>query len=178
MPKRTGNASYAIAPYGVYPCADGEMIVASANQSQFVALCKTLGKPEWATDPRFIDNAARMANYDAMFESLSSVFRTKTRLEWEAILFKTGVPAGPINDYAQATAHPQAAHRGTRIELEHALGVPAPGVVSPMRFSETPVEYRRPPPLVGQHTREVLGELLAMPDAEIDRLEAEKVIAT
>ena len=177
-PKRTGNASYAIAPYGVYPCADGQMIVASANQSQFVALCKALGKPEWATDPRFINNAARMTNYDALYESLSSVFRSKTRVEWEAILFKAGVPAGPINDYAQAVAHPQAEHRGTRIELEHALGVRAPGVASPMRFSSTPVEYRRAPPVCGQHTREVLSELLAMPDAEIARLEAEKVIGT
>jgi crotonobetainyl-CoA:carnitine CoA-transferase CaiB-like acyl-CoA transferase len=141
MPKRTGNASYAIAPYGVYPCADGQMIV-------------------------------------ALYESLSSVFRTKTRLEWEAILFKAGVPAGPINDYAQAVAHPQAAHRGTRIALEHSLGVPAPGVASPMRFSATPVEYRRAPPLCGQHTREVLSELLAMPDAEIEQLEIEKIIAT
>ncbi|MEJ2174779.1 MAG: CoA transferase, partial [bacterium] len=85
---------------------------------------------------------------------------------------------GPINDYAQAVAQPQAAHRGTRVELEHALGVPAPGVASPMRFSATPVDYRRPPPVCGQHTREVLSELLAMPDAEIARLEAEKVIAT
>jgi crotonobetainyl-CoA:carnitine CoA-transferase CaiB-like acyl-CoA transferase len=106
------------------------------------------------------------------------VFRSKTRVEWEAILFKAGVPAGPINDYAQAVAHPQAAHRGTRIELEHTLGVRAPGVASPMRFSETPVEYRRAPPVCGQHTREVLSELLAMPDAEIARLEAAKVIAT
>lgn len=176
-PRRTGNASYAIAPYGLFPCADGQMIVASANQLQFTALCKAIGKPDWAQDARYKDNAARMQNYDAMHAAFSEVFRTKTRLEWEAILLDAGVPAGPINDYGQALAHPQAAHRGTKVDLEHPAGVAAPGVVSPMRFSETPVEYRRAPPRLGQHTREVLMEQLALAETEISRLEAARVIA-
>ncbi|HEY5636018.1 MAG TPA: CoA transferase [Burkholderiales bacterium] len=176
-PRRTGNASYAIAPYGLFPSSDGQMIVASANQSQFTALCKAIGRPEWASDARFRDNAARMQNYEAMHAALSEVFRTRTRLEWEAILLEAGVPAGPINDYGQALAHPQAAHRGSKVELEHPAGVRAPGAASPLRFSATPVEYRRAPPLLGQHTREVLVEQLALSEAEIARLAAAGVIA-
>ncbi|MDA0225285.1 MAG: CoA transferase [Proteobacteria bacterium] len=177
MPRRTGNASYAIAPYGVFPCADGQMIVASANQSQFVSLCKAIGKPELSSDPRFINNAARMANYEAMHAALSAELRLKPRMEWDEILYRAGVPCGPINDYAQATEHPQAAHRNTRIELEHAVGVPAPGVTSPLRYSATPVEYRRAPPTCGQHTREVLSELLALKADELDHLTADGIIA-
>ena len=178
VPGRLGNASANIIPYDVFPCADGQMIVASANQSQFVSLARAIGNPELAAEPRFADNAARIAHRAELFALLSDVFRTKPRIEWEEILYRAGVPCGPINDYGQALAHPQAAHHGTRIELEHPYGVGAPGVASPMRFSETPVEYRRAPPLLGQHTREVLGELLGLGEAEADRLEAEKVIGS
>ena len=86
------------------------------------------------------------------------------------------MPCGPINDYRQALAHPQAAHHRTKIELEHPYGVRAPGVANPMRFSETPVEYRCAPPLLGQHTREVLGDMLGIGEGELVRLEAEGVI--
>lgn len=178
VPSRLGNASANIIPYDVFPCADGQMVVASANQSQFASLACAIGKPELVADPRYIDNQARIANRAELFTLLADVFRTKTRLEWEDICHRAGVPCGPINDYRQALAHPQAAHHGTKIELEHPHGVRAPGIASPMRFSETPVEYRRAPPLLGQHTREVLVEMLGLGEAEVDRLEAEKVIAT
>ena len=154
------------------------MIVASANQSQFASLARAIGKPDLAADSRFADNAARIAHRAELFALLSEVFRTKPRIEWEEILYRAGVPCGPINDYRQALAHPQAAHHGTKIELEHPYGVRVPGVANPMRFSETPVEYRRAPPLLGQHTREVLGELLGLGEAKSDRLEAEKVIGS
>ncbi len=177
VPGRIGNASPNITPYGVYPCADGQMIIASANQAQFVAMCKALGHPEWSVDPRFIDNGARMAHMGELRELFSAVLRTRTRTEWEAVLDAVGVPSGPINDYAQAMAHPQAQHLGTRIGIPHAMGVEAPGIASPMRFSKTPVEYRLAPPMLGQHTREVLGERLGLAAGEIDRLEAARVIA-
>lgn len=176
VPGRIGNASANITPYDVFPCADGQMVVASANQSQFESLCRAMGKPELAAEARFADNAARMANHDALFEELSSVFRTRTCAEWEELCYRAGVPCGPINDYRQALAHPQAAHHGTKIELEHPYGVRAPGVANPMRFSGTPVEYRRAPPLLGEHTREVLGGELGMGESELARLEAEGVI--
>ncbi len=176
VPGRLGNASANIVPYEVFPCADGQMIIASANQSQFVAMCAAIGRPELATDPRYADNAARLANHDALFETLSSVFRTRPRAHWEDLLYGAGVPAGPINDFAQALEHPQARHRGARIELPHPLGVNAPGIANPMRFSATPVEYRCAPPLLGQHTREVLAGELALDDARIESLRAAGVI--
>ena len=177
LPVRTGNASPTISPYGAYPCSDGQMIVASANQSQFAALCKVLGHPEWVDDPRFVDNAARMAHPEELRSLLSQVMRTRTCAEWEASFASVGVPAGPINSYEQAMAHPQAVHLGVRIGMEHALGVEAPGIASPMRFSRSPVEYRYAPPVLGQDTREVLKQHLGLDESDIERLESGQVIA-
>jgi crotonobetainyl-CoA:carnitine CoA-transferase CaiB-like acyl-CoA transferase len=177
VPQRLGNVSPNITPYEVFACADGQMIVASANQTQFVTLCRALGRPEWATDARFCNNEARLAHRDELHALLEDVFRARSGTEWEDLLYKAGVPCGPINDYAQALAHPQAQFHGTRIDIAHALGVRAPGIASPMRFSATPVEYRHAPPLLGQHTREVLIEQLALTSEELERLEAGRVIA-
>ena len=176
MPVRTGNVSPSIMPYGVFPCADGPMIVASANQGQFKAFCKVLGHPEWADDPRFISNGARLENQAVLNPLFASVTVQRSRAEWDVLLLAAGVPSGPINDFGQALAHPQVQHLGTRMALPHALGVDAPGIASPMRFSKSPVSYRRPPPLLGQHTREVLGEL-GLDAAAISALAAAGVIA-
>ncbi|MBP8306420.1 MAG: CoA transferase, partial [Burkholderiaceae bacterium] len=159
LPGRTGNASPNITPYGVYPCSDGLFIVASANQGQFTALCKALEHPEWVDDPRFKDNGARMAHQSELHALFSQILSTKPRAHWESLFLEVGVPAGPINDYAQAMAHPQAQHLKARISIPHPTGVEAPGIANPMRFSKTPVTYRRPPPMLGQHTQEVLQEL-------------------
>ena len=176
IPKRIGNASPNIAPYEVFDCADGKMILACANQSQFESLCRAIGRPQWLADERFRNNAARLAHHDELHDLLTELFRERGQTAWEEILLAVGVPCGPINDYAQALAHPQAQHRGTRVDLPHALGSSAPGVASPMRFSSTPVEYRRAPPLLGQDTREVLAERLHLTQEELDRLETERVI--
>lgn len=175
-PTRVGNASPNIAPYGVFPCRDGQMILASANQSQYEALCRAIGRPEWISDERFRNNAARVSNLGLLRELLSEIFVERTQLEWEEILSSAGVPSGPINDYAKALSHPQALHHGSRVELPHPLGSMAPGIGSPLRFSATPVEYRLPPPLLGQHTRSVLSGLLGLASEEIDRLESLGVI--
>lgn len=169
IPGRTGNVSPNIGPYGVYPCSDGLFIIASANQPQFVALCKALGHPEWATDPRFADNGARMANQEVLYEMFSEVLRTRTRSEWEELFLEVGVPAGPINNYEQALEHPMAKHQKTRLTFQHPLGVEAPSIASPLKFSKTPVTYRRPPPMLGQHTSEVLNEL-GLDQAAIEQL--------
>ena len=177
VPQRLGNVSPNITPYEVFACADGQMIVASANQSQFVTLCRAIDHPEWAADERFGSNEARLKHRDELHALLEDVFRTRTGTEWEDLLFASGVPCGPINDYAQALAHPQAQFHKARIDTPHALGVSAPGVASPMRFSATPVEYRHAPPLLGEHTREVLTEELGLAPEELERLEAARVIA-
>ena len=158
-----------IQSYGVYPCSDGLLIIASANQSQFVALCKALGHSEWATDPRFTDNGGRMAHQEVLYELFSEVLKTRTRSDWEELFMEVGVPAGPINNYQQALDHPMAKHQKTQLSLKHPLGVEAPGIASPLKFSKTPVTYRRPPPMLGQHTSEVLHEM-GLDQAEIDQL--------
>ena len=169
IPGRTGNHAPNITPYGVYPCSDGLLIIASANQKQFVTLCNALEHPEWGEDPRFKDNASRIAHRNELGELFGSVTRTQTREHWETLFTKVGVPAGPINNYAQAHEHPQVKHLGTRIGIPHPLGGEAPGIGSPIRMSKTPVSYRRPPPMLGQHTHEVLREL-GMDQTAIDAL--------
>jgi crotonobetainyl-CoA:carnitine CoA-transferase CaiB-like acyl-CoA transferase len=158
IPERTGNVSPTVSPYGVYPGSDGSFIIASANHNQFISLCKVLGHPEWSEDPRFKDNAARRANNPALFQLFTQVTLQKTCAHWEKELTAAGVPAGPINNYAQVLEHPQVKHLNAKVELEHTLGVNVPVVASPMRFSKTPVTYRRAPPMLGQHTLEVLRE--------------------
>ena len=177
VPQRLGNVSPNLTPYEVFACADGQMIVACGNQTQFVSLCRALGRPEWSSDERFSNNEARLRHRDDLHGALEAVFRTRPGTEWEDLLFVAGVPCGPINNYAQALAHPQAQFHGARIETAHALGVQAPGVASPMRFSATPVAYRRAQPLLGEHTREVLTEELGLTQAELERLEGARVIA-
>ena len=177
LPGRTGNASPYIAPYGVLPCSDGQLVLACANQTQFESVCRVMGKPEWAADPRFIDNGSRVTHQEELYGLLSEVFRTRTGVEWEEIMLAANVPCGPINTYAQVLEHPQLQHRGTIVETQHALGVPVRGVASPMRFSESQVEYRHAPPLLGQHTWELLIERLGLSPEEMDRLEAGGVIA-
>jgi hypothetical protein len=169
IPVRTGNHAPNITPYGVYPCSDGQLIVASANQGQFNSMCKALGHPEWATDDRFKDNPSRIAHRHELHGLFSDIMCQQTRAHWESVFTEAGVPAGPINDYSQALAHPQAAHLGSRIGIAHPLGGEAPGIASPMRLSKTPVSYRRPPPMLGEHTREVLREL-GLDQAAIDAL--------
>jgi crotonobetainyl-CoA:carnitine CoA-transferase CaiB-like acyl-CoA transferase len=164
LPGRTGNVSPTVSPYGVYAGSDGPFIVASANQKQFVALCQVLGHPEWSQDPRFKDNAARIANNPALYQLFAQVMVQQPCAHWEKELTAAGVPAGQINNYAQVMEHPQAKHLQARVELDHALGVKVPVVANPMRFSKTPVTYRRAPPMLGQHTLEVLQEAGLTPE--------------
>ena len=159
------------------PCKDGQLILASANQVMFESMCGAIGKPEMARDPRFLNNAGRMTHREALYAELSEVLRTRTGAEWEQIMVAANVPCGPINTYEQVVNHPQAKHRGAIVSLPHALGVDVPSVASPMRFSKTPVEYRNAPPLLGEHTREILGRMLDLDDNAIERLQAEGVIA-
>lgn len=177
VPRRTGNDSPYIAPYAVLPCKDGQVILASANQAMFESMCRAIDRPEMARDPRFLNNAGRMAHRDELYAELGKVFRTRTGAEWEDIMVAANVACGPINTYEQVVDHPQAKHRGAIVKLPHALGVDVPSVASPMRFSKTPVEYRNAPPLLGEHTREVLCETLGLDGTAIERLKVQGVIA-
>ena len=138
--------------------------------------CEAAGCAELANDPRFATNGKRVENRAQLTRLLAAVFRKRTKREWLERLEAAGVPNGPINDVAQVFEEPQVKARGVRIELEHSAGALLPLVASPMRFSETPLEYRLAPPLLGEHTEEVLRGLLGKSDAEIARLRAARVI--
>ena len=175
-PKRMGNAHPNIVPYQDFPSADGDMILAIGNDSQFAKFCAVAGHAEWATDARFASNAARVRHREVLIPLLRQATVMKTTAEWIAVLEGAGVPCGPINNLAQVFDDPQVRARGLRVDMPHPLAGSVPQVASPIRLSATPVEYRRPPPLLGEHTRQVLGELLGLDAARIEALSAAKVI--
>src|SRR5258708_3585653 len=175
-PKRIGNLHPNIVPYQPFRTSDGEVILACGNDNLYGKFCEAAGCAELVRDPRFVTNGKRVENRAELTRLLGDVFKKRTKREWLELLEAAGVPNGPINDVAQVYEEPQVKARGVRIELEHAGAGKLPLVASPMRFSETPVEPRLAPPLLGQHTDEVLRGLLAKSDAEIARLRAGGVI--
>ena len=175
-PKRIGNLHPNIVPYQPFRTKDGAVILACGNDNLFRKFCEAAGQQALASDPRFSSNGKRVENRAELTRLLGEVFRQRTTGQWVDLLEKAGVPNGPINDIAQVYAEPQVKARGIRVDMDHPVAGSLPTVASPMRFSETPVEYRRAPPTLGQHTEEVLKGLLEMSDAELQKLRAAKVI--
>ncbi|GGJ95870.1 CaiB/BaiF CoA transferase family protein [Pseudomonas matsuisoli] len=175
-PRRLGNAHPNIVPYQDFPTADGDIILTVGNDGQFRRFCEVAGRPEWADDPRFASNKARVAHRDVLVPLIRQVTVFRTTGEWVAQLEAAGVPCGPINDLEQVFADAQVQARALRIDLPHPLAGSVPSVASPIRLSQTPVDYRLAPPLLGQHTGEVLADWLAMPTERIDALRANGVI--
>ena len=165
-PQRLGNAHPNIVPYQDFPTADGDFILTVGNDSQFRKFAEVAGRPEWVEDPRFATNKLRVANRGVLVPLIRQATVFKTTAEWVAQLEAVGVPCGPINDLAQVFADPQVKARGLAMQLPHALAGLVPQVASPIRLSETPVEYRNAPPLLGEHTQQVLEQVLGLkPDA-------------
>jgi crotonobetainyl-CoA:carnitine CoA-transferase CaiB-like acyl-CoA transferase len=175
-PERLGNAHPNIVPYQDFPSKDGAIIIAVGNDRQFAALCRELGRPQWAEECRFSTNARRVANRGALIGLMSRATQTATTREWTERLERAGVPCGPVNDLKSVFNDAQVRARGLEIALPHALSGQLPLVASPIRLSDTPVEYRLAPPLLGEHTRALLESHLGMSEDEIDRLAAEEVI--
>lgn len=161
-PQRLGNAHPNIVPYQDFPTADGDFILTVGNDSQFRKFAAVAGRAEWADDPRFSTNKLRVANRRELVPLIRQATVFKTTAEWVAQLEAVGVPCGPINDLAQVFADPQVRARGLALELPHVLAGLAPQVASPIRLSKTPVEYRNAPPLLGEHTGEVLERVLGL----------------
>jgi crotonobetainyl-CoA:carnitine CoA-transferase CaiB-like acyl-CoA transferase len=168
--RRNGNAHPSVVPSQAFECADGQVMLAAGNDGQFAKLCEAVGRPELARDPRFATNEARVRNQDLLSSTLQALLRQKRVDHWTEKLAAAGVPCGPINDIARVFEDPQVRHRGMRIEVQHPLAGTLALVGSPLRLSDTPVDYRLPPPLLGQHTDEVLGDLLGMGKSEIELL--------
>ncbi|TKJ63613.1 CoA transferase [Pseudomonas viridiflava] len=166
-PKRLGNAHPNIVPYQDFPTADGDFILTVGNDSQFRKFAEVAGQSQWATDPRFLTNKLRVANRSELIPLIRQATVFKTTAQWVDELEAAGVPCGPVNDLSQVFDDPQVLARGLAIELPHVLGGRVAQVASPIRLSETPVEYRRAPPLLGEHTSQVLQELLGMSGDEV-----------
>ncbi|MCY1403800.1 Acetyl-CoA:oxalate CoA-transferase [compost metagenome] len=175
-PRRLGNAHPNIVPYQDFPTADGDFILTVGNDGQFRKFCEVAGHPEWAEDPRFASNRERVAHRAELIPLIRQATVFRSTAEWIAALEPAGVPCGPINDLAQVFADPQVIARGLRLELPHPLAGVVPQVASPIRLSATPVEYRNAPPLLGEHTDVVLGELLGLDAAALAELRARQVI--
>ena len=169
-PKRMGNAHFNIAPYEVFRARDRWLTLGALNQRQWENLCNVVDRQEIIDDPLFASNQDRVENRASLAEVLNGAFAARDAREWIDELHQVGIPSGVINTIADVFNHPQAQERELKIELEH----PTAGVLSfpgyPYKFSETPAQARRPPPLLGEHTDEVLSELLEYSPAEVQEL--------
>jgi formyl-CoA transferase len=175
-PKRWGNAHPNIVPYQTFACADGHIIVAAGNDGQYRKFVEAGGRPELALDPRFATNPLRVQNRDTLVPLLAAMAATKKRDEWIDLLEAQGVPCGPINDVGDVFENPQVKAREVAIELPHPVAGKVKLVRSPMKMSATPATSDKAPPLLGQHTAEVLREVLGKSDAEIVALKNKGVV--
>ncbi len=176
VPGRYGNAHANIVPYEVFQAADGPLVLAVGNDTQFRRLCAVAGVPALADDPRYATTGSRVRNREALIARLQEIFTARPALAWEEALCAVDVPCGRINDMAQVFELPQVQARGMRIELPHAAAGQVPLVGSPFRFAETPVSYRLPPPRLGEHTQQVLTDLLGRSQAQVAELQAAGVV--
>jgi len=177
-PKPWGTAHATIVPYQAFPDADGEyFILAVGNDRQFQRFCKFAGAPELAEDPRFLTNPLRVEHRPECVAAVTALTRQHSRAHWLEGLPPLAVPCGPVNAIDQVFDEPQIKARGMRIEIEHpASGKPEPYIASPIRLEKTPVEYNRPAPMLGEHTEEVLNELLGMEADEVAALRERKAL--
>ena len=164
-PERAGNAHQNIVPYQVFECADGHVIVAVGNDGQFRKFCDIAARPEWATDPRFATNAARVRQRDTIVPLIAAVMRARPQSRWLADLERAGIPCGPINRIDQVLRDPQVEARGMKIDLPHPLAGSVPQVRAPLRFSGSPLSYTAAPPVLGQDSRDVLRTTLGIGEA-------------
>jgi crotonobetainyl-CoA:carnitine CoA-transferase CaiB-like acyl-CoA transferase len=176
VPRRWGNAHPNLLPYEVFATADGHLILGAGNDSQWTSFCAAAERPELALDPRFRTMPDRIRSRAVLIPIVQEIMKRRSSRDWIGRLEAANVPCGPINNYKEVFEDPQVRHRGLKIEMPHPLSGSMPGIASPMRFSETPVSYDAGPPLLGQHTREVISALLGMSDTDLDRLAAQKII--
>ncbi len=176
IPKRMGTGHPSIVPYLMFQAKDGPMVVAVGNDGQFAKLCTLLGFPELPQDPRFLTNPLRVQHRDALIPQLEKAFAQKTAGEWITSLTQLGVPCGPLNNIQQVFDDPHVQSRGMQVQIPHPRAGSVPALANPARLLETPPQYERPAPALGEHTREILSRVLGLTEAEIDQLAAEKVI--
>jgi crotonobetainyl-CoA:carnitine CoA-transferase CaiB-like acyl-CoA transferase len=175
-PKRMGNAHANIVPYQTFACADGHIIVATGNDGQYQKFVEVGQRADLAQDERFATNPLRVKNRDVLVPLLAEMVMQKTRSEWIDQLEAVGVPCGPINDIGDVFDNPQVKARGVAMEMPHPTAGKVTLVRSPMRLSGTPVATDKAPPLLGQHTDEVLREVLGRSEEQIVALRIKGVL--
>ncbi len=175
-PLRYGNAHGTVVPYQTFATADGHLMLAVGNDNQFAALAQAVGESSWSDDPRFATNPARVQHRDALVPVLSSHFHTRTTSEWIGRLRAAGVPCGPVNDIPTALDSPQAQHRQVVQTITDGNGDKIPLIGPVPKLDRSPPQIFRPPPLLGEHTDEVLREKLALTPEKIDSLRESGVI--
>ena len=178
IPQRMGNEHPNIVPYSVVPSADGYFILAIGNDGQFQKFCLFADRADWAVDPRFSSNPARVRHRVELYRMIEEVTRQRTQKVWIDGLTKLGVPVGPVNNMEQVFSDPQVLHREMKITMPHSLA--ASGQVdligNPIKFSETKIGYQLPPPICGQHTEEIFKNLLCLGEDELKKLREQDII--
>ena len=174
-PHRWGNAHPNVVPYQTFQTSDSWIIVAVGNDSQFRNFVKVGNREALADDPRFATNPARIEYRTALIPLLVEMVKEKTKAQWITLLEAAGVPCGPINNLQEVFENEQVISRGIEMRVPHPTAGTMKLVASPMRLSKTPVEVRMPPPLLGQHTDEVLHEL-GMSAAQINELHQRGIV--
>jgi crotonobetainyl-CoA:carnitine CoA-transferase CaiB-like acyl-CoA transferase len=175
-PRRWGNAHPNIVPYQTFACSDGHIIVATGNDGQYRRFVEAGGRPDLAQDPRFATNPLRVQHRETLVPLLADMVRAAPRADWIARLEAAGVPCGPINDVDEVFDDAQVRARGMQVALPHPLAGEVRLVRNPMRMSATSSTSGMAPPLLGQHTDEVLREVLGKSEEEIAALRAAKVL--
>jgi len=176
IPKRWGTAHETIVPYQGFETKDKYVIVAVGNDQLWIKFCKVLGMPDLAEDPRFKTNPLRVKNRKECIGILAPILKTRPRDEWVNLLNNESIPCAPINTMDEVFSNPQVLHRKMLEEVEHPTAGRIKLVGIPVKYSDAKAAIRRPPPLLGQHTREILSEVLGYEDARIEKLKAEGVI--
>jgi crotonobetainyl-CoA:carnitine CoA-transferase CaiB-like acyl-CoA transferase len=176
-PQRLGNAHPNIVPYQAFQTADGYLILAVGNDAQFARFCELAGRPELASDERFETNSNRVKHRDFLIPDLVEIMLTQGTGSWLEKLNEKGIPCGPIATIEQVFDNPQVQHRGMQLELDHPVAGKVPSVANPIRLSESAVSYDKAPPTLGQHTEQVLCDLLGLGRDQIDQLINDGIIA-
>ncbi len=171
-PRRLGNAHPNIVPYQAFRTADGYIILAVGNDTQFERFCKLAQRPELAADDRFKRNSGRVRHREALIPEIETIMLERDSAAWLEALNQRGIPCGPINNIAQVFDDPQVRHRGLRLELQHPLAGRVASVANPIRLSRTPIEHERAPPTLGQDTDAILQQWLGLDAEALARLRA------
>ena len=176
IPKRYGNAHASLVPYQVFDTANGQLVVAVGNDVQWQRYCAAIGRPDLAADDRWRRVTQRITGRDQLVPDLCNTMATRTTADWIARLEAADVPCGPINNYAQVFEDPQVIHRGLKVQVPRAAGGSVATIASPLRLAATPVRYERAPPLLGEHTDQVLADVLGRDQAQIAALRAGGIV--